>query len=359
METYKVIFSEEKEGIFAYAWVQNPAIEEDFVYLNKHEPLMLKAIDEEKRIVVAPVLIPNKPIYRFDEKTKKEYNIIFPEETILMAEKHFFKNGFQNNSNLEHTNHFFDNVTVFESWIKEDDTHDKSIKYGFDLPNGTLFFKMSIDNDELREKIISGEVKAISIEGDFKLEKINLTNNMSLKEQLKEVLVELGLAKPDEKIKLGSAKTSDGNLIEFEGGELVENSAVWVTDAEGNKQPIADGEYTLENGKVITVSNSVCVSVADVPAEMKTEEVEMADEKYNALESKINEIASAFEDFKVSMSKQISEGLVKLSETIEAKQSEEKEDEEEDPKPATKLKKEKSWDEMTALERFRATKNNN
>lgn len=358
METYKVIFSEEKEGVFAISLVENPAIEIDFIALSKQNIMKLAEVSEEKRLLISPVLIPDQPIYRRDEKGN-EFNIVFPAETIVKAQQNFYKQGYQSNSNIEHNDNLtLSDVTFVESWIKEDDTYDKSKKYGFDLPNGTWFAIMKVENDDVWKKVKDGDVKGFSIEGDFNLEKINLTNNMSLKEQLKEVLVELGLAKPDEKIELGSVNTSDGNTIEFDGDELTENSAVWMTDADGNKQPVADGEYTLENGKVITVANSVCVSITDAPEEMKTEEVEMADEKYNALESRINEIASAFEDFKVSMSKQISEGLVKLSETIEAKQDEEKEDEEEAPKPATKLKKEKSWDEMSPLERFRATKNN-
>ncbi len=42
----------------------------------------------------------------------------------------------------------------------------------------------------------------------------------------------------------------------------------------------------------------------------------MADEKYTALENKVNDLASAFENFKVSMAKQIAEGFTKLSEAV-------------------------------------------
>ena len=53
-----------------------------------------------------------------------------------------------------------------ESWIKEGDS-DKSKLYGFDLPNGTWFVKMKIENDDLWQKIKSGELKGLSIEGYF------------------------------------------------------------------------------------------------------------------------------------------------------------------------------------------------
>ena len=44
---------------------------------------------------------------------------------------------------------------------------DKSKLFGYDLPNGTWFVKMRIDNDELWSKIKDGELKGLSIEGYF------------------------------------------------------------------------------------------------------------------------------------------------------------------------------------------------
>ena len=57
-------------------------------------------------------------------------------------------------------------VLTVESWIKEGD-QDKSKLYGYDLPNGTWFVKMRIDNDELWSKIKEGTLKGLSIEGYF------------------------------------------------------------------------------------------------------------------------------------------------------------------------------------------------
>jgi hypothetical protein len=44
---------------------------------------------------------------------------------------------------------------------------DKSKLYGFDLPDGTWFVKMKINNDELWKKVKDGELKGLSIEGYF------------------------------------------------------------------------------------------------------------------------------------------------------------------------------------------------
>jgi hypothetical protein len=52
---------------------------------------------------------------------------------------------------------------------------DKSKLYGFDLPDGTWFVKMKIENKELWSRIKSGELKGLSIEGYFvdKMEKMS------------------------------------------------------------------------------------------------------------------------------------------------------------------------------------------
>ena len=40
----------------------------------------------------------------------------------------------------------------------------------------------------------------------------------------------------------------DGSFkIEFEGEALAQDAEVWMTDENGEKQPIPDGEYNLEN----------------------------------------------------------------------------------------------------------------
>ena len=355
MDTFKVIFSEEKEGVFAISLVENPAIEIDFIALSKGNIIKLAEVSEEKRLLISPVLIPNQPIYRKDDNGN-EFNIVFPEETILKAQQNFYKQGYQRNSNIEHDNKLtLNDVTFVESWIKEDDTHDKSLKYGFDLPNGTWFAVMKVENDETWQRVKNGEVKGFSIEGNFDLEKINLAKNMSFKEQFREVLVEFGLAKPKEEtptIELGAITTTDGSFkIEFEGEALAQDAEVWMTDENGEKQSVPDGEYNLENDMTVVIADSKCVEIKEQKApEQPAEDVEMADEKYTALETKVNELASAFENFKVSMAKQIADGFTKLSEAVK---EEEKEVEE---IKLTKKQNEISLDELSPLERFRATK---
>ena len=69
MKIVELVLNEEDEnaGVDAVSIVENPAIESDFIALNKHQ-VELKTIDEEKKILMGMALIPNKQIYRRNEK---------------------------------------------------------------------------------------------------------------------------------------------------------------------------------------------------------------------------------------------------------------------------------------------------
>ncbi len=74
---------DEQSGIDAVSVVHSPAIEENFIALNKHE-IELKEIDTEKRILMGAALVPNKQIYRRNAKNE-EYYIYFSADTIRKA----------------------------------------------------------------------------------------------------------------------------------------------------------------------------------------------------------------------------------------------------------------------------------
>ena len=155
---------DEQSGIDAISVVMSPAIESNFIHLSKHE-VLLKEVDAEKRILMGAALIPNKQIYRKNDKTKDEYYIYFSEATIRKASELFLMNANQNNSTLEHSQKL-KGMSVVESWIIEGE-NDKSKNYGFDLPQGTWMISMKVNNDEIWDKVKLGEVKGFSIEGYF------------------------------------------------------------------------------------------------------------------------------------------------------------------------------------------------
>ncbi len=165
-EIIELLIDETKDeyGINAVSVVRDPAIEENFVALNKHE-VELKEVDTEKRILMGAALIPNKQIYRRNKD--KEYYIFFSEETVRKASELFLMRSNQNNATYEHERKMLEGMSVVESWIIEDEKLDKSVKYGFNLPKGTWMISMKVNNDDIWQSVKDGEVKGFSIEGHF------------------------------------------------------------------------------------------------------------------------------------------------------------------------------------------------
>jgi len=169
LKRVELIIDEESEkfGVEAISLVEFPAIEENWVFFSKDNFLSLAKLDEDQKTLVGAVLIPNKEIPRFDKEENGEFIVFFSEDTIKQAQELFMSSLRNNNATLEHKLPV-DGISVVESWIKEDKKNDKSNSFGFkNLPIGTWFVKMKINNDEVWNKVKNKEVKGFSIEGYF------------------------------------------------------------------------------------------------------------------------------------------------------------------------------------------------
>ena len=165
MRIVELILDEESElGIEAISVVESPAIEEEFVALKSQE-FQLAEVDKERKILMGALLVPNKPIYR--RNGEDEYYIYFSKDTVLKASQMYLMNSKQNNATLEHQ-YEVNGLSLVESWIVEDKIHDKSVKYGMDLPLGSWVGSVKVNNDKIwNEFVKTGKVKGFSIEGYF------------------------------------------------------------------------------------------------------------------------------------------------------------------------------------------------
>ena len=165
----------EELAIDCISLVSAPAIEQDFVFFGKEKNnLTFAKVDEDKRMLISPALIPDKQIFRHDPQTSSDYYVYFSKDTVRKASELYLKNNNHHKATQEH-NERVSGVLTVESWIIEDTKMDKSTLYGFSLPKGTWMVKMRIDNDELWKEIKSGNLKGLSIEGYFtdKMEKMS------------------------------------------------------------------------------------------------------------------------------------------------------------------------------------------
>jgi hypothetical protein len=285
MTTYEAEFNEEEvAGVYAISLVESPAMEGNFIALNKQEAIQFKEVDVEQRILMGLVLEPNKPIYR--NQNGEEFNIVFSEETIKKLSYNFFKSNSQKNSTIEHdAKQRIEGVTFVESWLVENPENDKSANFGFSYPKGSWVATMKIDNDEIWSGYVkTGKVKGFSIDAMLSLKEVNFKSNINMSEVIEKnnkFLERLSLAvfgkdKPKEKvIKLGTIKSMDGQLTyEFDGDTPAVGSNMSVVAEDGTKIPVPIGEYEVEGGAIVVVAEEGIIAeikevvATDVPAPM-------------------------------------------------------------------------------------------
>jgi hypothetical protein len=203
MRIVELVIDEEAlySGIEAISIVDRPAIEENFIALSKEHKIELAEVDKEKRILMGAALVPNKNIYRQNED--EEYYIYFSKDTVRKASELFLMRGNQNKSTLEHEAELH-GLSVVESWIIEDETHDKSRKYDMELPIGTWMVSMKVNNDEVwNDYVKTGKVKGFSIEGYF-TDKVAMSSEFVTEEEATEILEEIFDHLRDNTLKLKS-----------------------------------------------------------------------------------------------------------------------------------------------------------
>ncbi len=378
MNSYKVIFvAGQTEGVYGISLVDEPAIECNWVALSKEQSVKLATIDEEKRILLGPILVPDKVILRKDDQGEP-YSIVFPKDTIRLAMENFFQMGFQQNSTVGHHDKSvyekvkLSGVTVVESWISEDPEKDKSALYGFTEPVGTAYVAMKINNDEVwNDYVKTGKVKGFSIDGLFGFEKINLNKvEMSTENSIGDKIalaIENGFKKVfgKSKVDLGKVDVNDGSLsLEFDGDEVkAGETQVSMKDADGNVAPVPDGEYktTEDTPRILVVSGSIVTEIKEVPAEEAKPE-ETAPEQLNEEQKQTVKQEEFIQKVVYAMAEQSAKIIEKATGEMKTQMEAHIEKVLTDKEEAIQLTKnkpapEKPWEQMTALERRRANKN--
>ena len=125
-------------------------------------------LDDEKRMIYSPAMVPGKLIPRMDEELGK-YFVRFTKDAIERAAYKFLMEKRIDKTNLEHTSTKFDDIFLVESWIVGKD--DKIYDYGFtkdDVPEGSWAVGYKVMNDDVWNNYVKkGLVKGLSVEGLF------------------------------------------------------------------------------------------------------------------------------------------------------------------------------------------------
>lgn len=173
--------------VYAISLVECPAIESNFVLLSEEKPIQVCLEQDEKHMVFGAVLIPDKPIYRYNQE--EEYYLRFPKETIEVLAHDYLQNDNIYSFTQQHKDNA-DGVSIIESWVKTSN-NDKSVDLGIDAPIGTWFVGAKIDNEEIWQGIKDGSMKGFSVESFLNFDEImmNKQENKMTEEKLETIEV--------------------------------------------------------------------------------------------------------------------------------------------------------------------------
>lgn len=259
-----------EQEIIAVSLVEDPAIEVNWYAFSNDKKHQFRSVNDEKRMLAGPFMIPDQRIYRKDENGF-EYEVFFTKETIEKASMKFFKTLKNLNINEDHTDQFV-SAFITQSWFTSE--NDKSKEMGFDLPVGTWFGVVHIEDENYwNEYIKTGKFRGFSIEG-FLGEKIIKHKKMEIK-------------------KFAAVTTVDGVTVYTKNDTemLLVGDEVFI-EVDGVEQPAPDGEHTLESGMILVVSEGKIAEIKE--AEATEEEFET---ETTALETFKKEIADQLADF--------------------------------------------------------------
>ena len=189
------------QGIQNIALVESPAMLTDWLMFEEHKNTELKmAINEEQRIITAPVIVADLPIYRKVEDPVgsgifKEFYVVYTKEANMQILQKYMRDGNQNKNKVTHdTTNLTKCVNVFKVFISDNRRVISAPKGLENLPDGTIFCSMKISNDDVWNMAKKGLVKGISLEGYFDLElDADLTD--SEVEAIVESIIQAGICK--------------------------------------------------------------------------------------------------------------------------------------------------------------------
>ena len=151
------------------SWGGEPALKWAETKLRQLEKQkMTFAYDEEKRILIGAAMVPNRMIHRYDALGNLYY-VFFSKKSIKKMADKFLKQKRTDETSVEHDGIKLgaDKVYITESWVSEDPVYDKSKKYGFELPEGTWYVAMKVEDDKIWKMIKEKSLTGFSVEGLF------------------------------------------------------------------------------------------------------------------------------------------------------------------------------------------------
>lgn len=167
---YELMFDENDDnalGCSKISLVEDPAVEEFFLKFSKdgqekeHKSFYFK--DDSKRIITGIAMRADYPIYR--NQDGQEFYVQFSKDTIEKMMQKFMKEQRLFDISLDHNQDVRD-CYLIESFIINKERGICPNEFS-DVENGSWIISVKIENQDVWNKICSGEVKGFSIETEM------------------------------------------------------------------------------------------------------------------------------------------------------------------------------------------------
>jgi len=302
MRRYELKYTKGETGVFRMSTVESPAIGATLVMFDD-ESKLLEFADDEKQVIYSVAMRPNILIPRKNVNGEPAM-VFYTEETVSDLQQNFFKNNSHNGATINHDKNIRNDIYAFESWIVQDPEKDKAKLLGMAVEKGDWVLGQKIDNPEVWQDIKNGKLKGFSIEAYLEPILTNTKTEMTQEDvdaRIKQILME-------------SEEEKAAKLAEEEEAKKVAMADVPPASAEEPKAPEMSAEE-MQN------------KIAELEAENNDLKAKLAE--YEAKETSMSAELEAAKKVAIEMGEELAKGI----------------------KPNAK-----SFEQMTPLERFRATK---
>ena len=167
------------------AMVEFPAHEKNFEMFNKR---IAYEFNDEQQVITGIAISSDTPIYRYDDKSKEEYYVVFTKQAIRDIIFDYARRNNFNNVNLDHNPHkVVDGVYMIMSYQIDNARGFTAPERFKDANDGSWLVSYKVTDKALFERAKNGEFNGFSIEGVFNLIETDKTQESEFEAILKEI----------------------------------------------------------------------------------------------------------------------------------------------------------------------------
>ena len=180
----QIDLDDDNTGVNYNSLVHDPAHMISFESFSK---IVRYEFNDDERTVTGVSVSADTPIYRHDDSG--EYYVVFTKKAIKDIIHDYARNNRFNNVNIEHnSNDVVDGVYMIGSYQVDNEKGFTAPERFKDVTDGSWITTYKLENEELYQRIKSGEVTGFSIEGTFVMDNSQFKSDVTIESILDELI---------------------------------------------------------------------------------------------------------------------------------------------------------------------------